>query len=194
VTFFAPEEHRAGDLLLRSFLPGDGAELNRAARESYEHLRPWWAGVRPDPPVEDSEAFARRSRARWLLGDGEWNVAVLRGDWLVAFAGFALQHGRPPEHGVAETGLWVRAAEAGRGLGTRVLQGMVDWADAGWPFEKLVWPCDSRNAASVRLAERCGFVLEARLRSDQPAWGAAGGRQDTLLYGLLRGDPRPWRS
>jgi len=194
VAFVAPDEHRAGELLLRCFRPGDGAELNRAARESYQHLRPWWAGVRPDPPVEDSEAFARRSRARWLLGDGEWSVAVLRGDRLVAFAGFALQRRHPLEHGVAETGLWVRADEAGRGLGTQVLAAMVDWADAAWPFQKLAWGCDRRNTASIRVAEKCGFMLEAELRAHQPAWGAIGGRQDTLLYGLLRGDPRPWRS
>jgi hypothetical protein len=39
VLFFAPEEHRQEDLLLRSWRPGDGEELNRATVSSFEHLR-----------------------------------------------------------------------------------------------------------------------------------------------------------
>jgi hypothetical protein len=39
VPFIAPEEWRDGELLLRSFRPGDGAELNRATQRP----RPWRA-------------------------------------------------------------------------------------------------------------------------------------------------------
>jgi ribosomal-protein-serine acetyltransferase len=135
VPFTAPEEWRDGELLLRSYQPGDGAELNRATQSSLEHLRPWMPWASPDTTVEDSEAFARRSRARWLLAE-EWGVSVWRGGRLVASSGFMLR-GRPLEDGTGEIGMWVRADEAGRGLGTRVLQAMVDRADAAWPFRKL---------------------------------------------------------
>jgi RimJ/RimL family protein N-acetyltransferase len=77
--------------------------------------------------------------------------------------------GRPLEHGTGEIGMWVRVDEAGRGLGTRLLRAMVDWADADWPFQKLTWLCDSRNLASARVAEKCGFQLEGRLREHGPA-------------------------
>ena len=188
--FFAPEEHRAGDLLLRSWRPGDGQELNRATVSSYEHLREFMEWARPDTSVEDSEGYARQSRARWLLGE-EWSLGVWRGDRLVAGSGFMLR-GQPLEHGTVEIGMWVRADEAGRGLGTRVLRAMVDWADADWPIHKLTWQCDSRNLASARVAEKCGFQLEGHLRAHVPSVTGSG-RRSTLLFGLVGSDPRPWR-
>jgi RimJ/RimL family protein N-acetyltransferase len=191
VPFFAPEEHREGDLLLRTWRPGDGGELNRATVSSYEHLQEFMEWARPDTSVEDSEGYVRHSRARWLLGE-EWNLGVWRGERLVAGSGFMLR-GQPLDHGTVEIGMWVRADEAGRGLGTRVLRAMVDWADADWPVHKLTWHCDSRNLASARVAEKCGFQLEGRLREHVPA-AAGGGRRSTLLFGLVRADPRPWRS
>jgi RimJ/RimL family protein N-acetyltransferase len=191
VAFVAPEEYRDGDLLLRAFRPGDGAELNRAVLASYEHLRRFMAWARPDTTVEESESYVRGSRARWLLGE-EWGVGVWRGERLVAGCGFMLR-GRALEQGTGEIGMWVRADEAGQGLGTRALQAMVDWADAAWPFHKLIWQCDSRNLASARVAGKCGFQLEGRLREDRPAVSGPD-RETTLLFGLLRSDPRPWHA
>jgi RimJ/RimL family protein N-acetyltransferase len=191
VPFTAPEAWRHGDLLLRSFRPGDGAELNRATQSSLEHLRPWMGWASPDTTAEDSEAFARQSFARWLLGE-DFGIGVWRGERLVAATGFHLR-GRPLEHGNGEVGMWVRADEAGKGLGTRVLQAVVDWADAAWPFRKLIWTCDSRNLASARVAEKCGFQLEGRLREHRPAAAEPSRRETTLVFGLLPGDPRPWR-
>ena len=191
MAFTAPQAWRDGELLLRSYQPGDGAELNRATQSSLEHLRPWMPWASPDTTVEDSEAFARRSRARWLLAE-EWGVSVWRGGRLVASSGFMLR-GRPLEDGTGEIGMWVRADEAGRGLGTRVLQAMVDWADAAWPFRKLTWLCERRNRASARVAEKCGFRLEGHLREHGPAVADPTRRETTLAYGLLPTDPRPWR-
>jgi ribosomal-protein-serine acetyltransferase len=190
LAFFPPEEHRDGELLLRAWRPGDGEELNRATVASYEHLRRFMPWASPDSTVADSEGYVRQSRARWLLGE-HWDVGVWRGGRLAGGSGFMLR-GRPLEHGVAEIGMWVRADEAGRGLGTRVLRAMVDWADADWPFHKLTWNCESDNLASARVAEKCGFQLEGRLRENGPA-ASGGGRQTTLAFGLLGSDPRPWR-
>jgi RimJ/RimL family protein N-acetyltransferase len=192
VPFIAPEEWRDGELVLRSWLPGDGAELNRATQSSQQHLRPWMPWASPDTTVEDSETWVRRARARWLLGE-EWGVSVWRGDRLVASSGFMLR-GRPLEDGTAEIGMWVRADEAGRGLGTRVLRAMVDWADAAWPFRKLTWLCEGRNRASARVAEKCGFRLEGRLREHGPSVADPAFRDTVLAYGLLPSDPRPWRA
>jgi ribosomal-protein-serine acetyltransferase len=191
VPFIAPEQHRDGDLLLRGLRPGDGADVNEATQSSLEHLRPYMAWATPDTTVEDSEGYVRQARAKWLLGE-EFGVGVWRGERFVAGTGFHLR-GRPLEHGTGEIGMWVRADEAGRGLGTRVLRAMVDWADAAWPFHKLTWLCDSRNLASARVAGNCGFQLEGRLREHGPA-ASGTDRETTLVFGLLTSDPRPWRT
>ena len=47
------------------------------------------------------------------------------------------------------------------------------------------------NAASRRIAEKCGFVLEGTARG---AFFNDGRNQDVVVYSLLRDDPRPWRS
>jgi [ribosomal protein S5]-alanine N-acetyltransferase len=45
------------------------------------------------------------------------------------------------------------------------------------------------NGASLRIAEKCGFVFEGTVRG---AFFNDGRNQDVLLYSLLRTDPRPW--
>ncbi|MGH2417684.1 MAG: GNAT family N-acetyltransferase, partial [Candidatus Limnocylindria bacterium] len=47
------------------------------------------------------------------------------------------------------------------------------------------------NAASRRIAEKCGFGLAGTVRG---AFFNDGRNQDVLLYSLLRDDPRPWRA
>jgi RimJ/RimL family protein N-acetyltransferase len=194
VPFFAPEEHRDGELLLRAWRPGDGEELNRATVASYELLRRFMTWPSPDTTVGESERYVRQSRAHWLLGE-EWGVAMWR---------CGEPSGWSPAPGSSSAaGRWSTASgrsacgcgstrQAG-GLGTRVLGAMVDWADADWPFHKLTWHCESGNLASARVAEKCGFRLEGRLRENGPAASGAG-HQTTLLFGLVRGDARPWRS
>ena len=83
MAFVAPEAWRDGELLLRGYRPGDGAELNRATQSSLEHLRPWMAWASPDTTPEDSEGFVRQSLARWLLAE-DFGVGVCRGEHLPA--------------------------------------------------------------------------------------------------------------
>ena len=138
--------------------------------------------------IEDSEGYVRQSRARWLLGE-QWEVGVWRGRRLVAGSGFMVR-GRPLEHGVGEIGMWVRADEAGRGLGTRVLRAMVDWADptgrstsspgtaraATWPR-----PGSRRSAGSSSRAASARTARPPRARpSDHPAVRPAPQRPPTL--------------
>lgn len=47
------------------------------------------------------------------------------------------------------------------------------------------------NAASRRIAEKCGYQLEGTARG---AFFNDGRNQDVVIYALLRDDPRPWRT
>ena len=58
----------------------------------------------------------------------------------------------------AEIGMVVRASEAGRGLGTRVLAAMLRGGFSEWPWLRLSWRCDDRNLASMRVAEKGGAL------------------------------------
>ena len=80
---------------------------------------------------------------------------------------------------------------AGRGWTTEAVQLMVDHLFATKKPERIQLVIVPENAASRRIAEKCGFQLEGAARG---AFFNDGRSQDVLLYSLLRGDPRPWRA
>ena len=51
-------------LLFRPPMPGDGPELNAAVAESFAELNQWMPWASMLPPVDDSEASARRAYAK----------------------------------------------------------------------------------------------------------------------------------
>ena len=66
----------------------------------------------------------------------------------------------------AEIGMWIRASEAGTGLGTAVLTELVRWGFTDWPWLRLSWKCNAENLASARVAQKCGFVYEGQIRGE----------------------------
>ena len=78
---------------------------------------------------------------------------------------------------------------AGQGYVTEAVQLLVDylfWAKKEHRIQLVIVP---ENAASRRIAEKCGFTLEGTVRG---AFFNQGRSQDVLLYSLLSTDPRPW--
>ena len=78
---------------------------------------------------------------------------------------------------------------AGRGYVTEAVQLTVDYLFATKKQHRLQLVIVPENAASRRIAEKCGFALEGTARG---AFFNDGRNQDVLLYSLLRTDPRPW--
>ncbi|MEW6223095.1 MAG: GNAT family protein [Chloroflexota bacterium] len=78
---------------------------------------------------------------------------------------------------------------AGRGYVTEAVQLTVDYLFATKKQHRLQLVIVPGNAASRRVAEKCGFVEEGTARG---AFFNDGRNQDVLLYSLLRTDPRPW--
>jgi [ribosomal protein S5]-alanine N-acetyltransferase len=78
---------------------------------------------------------------------------------------------------------------AGRGYTTEAVQLTVDYLFANKKHHRIHLVIVPENAASRRIAEKCGFVLEGTVRG---AFFNDGRNQDVLLYSLVRTDPRPW--
>lgn len=66
---------------------------------------------------------------------------------------------------------------------------MVDYLFAVKKQERIQLVIVPENAASRRIAEKCGFTLEGTARG---AFFNGGRNQDVLVYSLLRSDSRPW--
>jgi ribosomal-protein-alanine N-acetyltransferase len=78
---------------------------------------------------------------------------------------------------------------AGRGYVTEAVRLLSDYLLATKKVHRIQLVIVPENAASRRIAEKCGFTLEGTARG---AFFNDGRNQDVLLYSLLRTDPRPW--
>jgi ribosomal-protein-alanine N-acetyltransferase len=80
---------------------------------------------------------------------------------------------------------------AGKGYVTEAVQLLVDYLFGAKKEHRIHLVIVPENAASRRIAEKCGFILEGTARG---AFFNGGRNQDVLLYSLLRTDPRPWHA
>jgi RimJ/RimL family protein N-acetyltransferase len=80
---------------------------------------------------------------------------------------------------------------AGHGFVSEAVQLLVDYLFATKKQHRIHLVIVPENAASRRVAEKCGFVLEGTARG---AFFNDGRSQDVVLYSLLRTDPRPWHT
>ena len=78
---------------------------------------------------------------------------------------------------------------AGKGYTTEAVQLLVDYLFAAKKQHRIQLVIVPENAASRRIADKCGFELEGTARG---AFFNGGRNQDVLVYSLLRTDPRPW--
>ena len=185
--FVAPDRWETPDFTLRAYQPGDGPLLNEAVKSSYDHLKIFMEWPKPDEPVEESEKTCRRFSGEYLLSQN-FVIGVFNPDGKQQLGGtgyhFAHYH---MDSLTAEIGMWIRADQAGHGLGTAVLKEMVKWSFTGWPWLKVTWVCDTKNIASARTAQKAGLFQEGLLRGDTFAIGSQE-RRDTLMFGLTKPD------
>src|SRR5262245_25544361 len=94
--------------------------------------------------------------ARWLDDERHPLVVEEEEGCVVAWAGLSAYRPRACYAGVAELSVYVDRAARGRGLGRRVLEGLVDEARARgyWKLVSRVFPF---NQASLAMCRACGF-------------------------------------
>jgi len=176
-----PEQFETERLLIRAPLPGDGAEVNAAILESLDRLRPWMEWVDPVPSVDDTEANIRQARADFLTRtDLRLHLYEKTTGTFVGASGMHRIDWRVPK---AEIGYWVRTRYEGQGYVTEAVRGITRFAFETLGMRRIEIRCDANNVRSARVAERAGYRLEARLRSE--AVTPYGELRDTLIYALL---------
>ncbi|HEX2076144.1 MAG TPA: GNAT family N-acetyltransferase [Longimicrobium sp.] len=118
-------------------------------------------------PSTAEEAWARvlRYPGLWaLLGYGYWVVREKHSGRFVGEVGLAdfRREVTPALDGAPEAG-WVLAPWAhGRGYATEAVRAALSWADAHLALPRTVCLIAPENAASLRVAEKCGFRELAR--------------------------------
>lgn len=87
----------------------------------------------------------------------------------------------------AAVGYWLAPWARGRGVATRSLRLLAQWVFEQLEVQRLELTCAPDNLASMRVAERCGFVREGLLRSHLRFKDS---RRDTVMFSLLPGEVR----
>ncbi len=123
-------------------------------------------GGRASTPTETwSAAPPLRGPPQPLLGYGYWAAEDRETGRFVGDVGLADFHrDLTPPLAAPEAG-WVLAPWAhGRGLATEAVTAALAWADAALEAESTVCIIDVGHAASVRVAEKCGYVARGTRR------------------------------
>jgi RimJ/RimL family protein N-acetyltransferase len=96
-------------------------------------------------------------------------------------------HGRD----IWEAACMIVPAARGRHLAARALAEAIDTVFDTKGARRIFADCDPDNIASIRTFEKLGFRREGLLRG---TWETHLGVRDSVILGLLRDDPRPWRA
>ena len=181
----APDTYSTERFTLRSFMPDDGPRFMAARNASFEHCKQYRRWEEKERSAEYCEKYVRLARARYLLAE-DFAVGVFSpdGQTMLGETSFNVRNGHAIFVRSAQMGMWIAASQAGQGLGTAVLRGMIDWGFKKWPWDRLAWMCDHRNTASFRIAEKSGMQHEGVLRSF--LWYKDGPKQDLVCFGILR--------
>jgi RimJ/RimL family protein N-acetyltransferase len=170
-------------LLLRELHPGDFSRVHAYASdpEVVEYM-PWG----PNTDQDTRDFLERCAAAEGAEPRVSYELAVVRraDDLLLGTVGLGLDTGGHQ----AMLGYCYDRGAWGSGYATEAAAAMLDFA-----FDVLlvhrVWAgCDPENGASARVLEKLGMRLEGRLRENERIRGRF---RDTLVYGILEGEPRP---
>ena len=143
---------------LRQWLGSDAEALVPLANDPY--IARYLSPIFPQP-------YTRDDADRWIREQGTAETtgqfAIEVDDELAGGIGFILGTGE--RAGTASLGYWLGRRYWGRGVMTEAVQGATKWA-----FETLrvrrVWAnVMGANIGSIRVLEKAGFVLEARMRN-----------------------------
>lgn len=93
--------------------------------------------------------------------------------------------------GNCEAGCWLEPSAAGRGLVTRAVRVLIDWAVEQRGMHRVEWVAASANSASINVAKRLGMTREGVLRESYPYRGV---RHDMQVWSVLAPQWRELRS
>nr|WP_303801106.1 GNAT family N-acetyltransferase [Alicyclobacillus macrosporangiidus] len=144
---------------MRSPMPGDGQAVTEAITESFNTLNTWMNWADHIPSVEESEEWARTARVKFLTREDL--QFLIFGKYAGVFLGSIGLHRIDWKLRKFEIGYWIRDSASGKGYMTEAVQGLTQFATNFLCANRIEIRCDVRNTASRKVAERCGYHLEA---------------------------------
>lgn len=144
------------DIMLRRVRLESAARIFGAIDRNRGHLGPWLPFVDATARVSDTENFIRSV----IESNGpkkDLVYEILVGD---EFAGLVALKEIDLHNRKTELGYWITAAHAGRGIMTRSVRALLDYAFVELKMQRVQLKAGIGNTRSVMIAERLGFVFE----------------------------------
>ena len=169
---------------IRRYQPSDVSDVFDAVLESLKELQPWMPWSHPAYSIHETRswlqaqiaAFEQRTAFEFAMIDDD-------GRYLGACGLNQIDH----TNRRANLGYWVRSSATNRGVATRAVGVLRDWAFAYTELIRLEIVIAAGNIASCRVAEKAGAVREGTLRNRMILHGVA---HDAAVFSLTRPVPR----
>jgi len=171
----------AEGVVLRPFRRDDRLALSDASRDP---LIQQYTFLQPVPTESDMQAWVDNKLAPWREDTAMFAIADSESNHLLG--GITLHVERDAR---ADAGFWVVPSERRRGVASRALGTVADWAFDHQGIDRLALLTNVDNEAAQAVATRCGFMREGVLRAYQQIRDE---RPDLVSWSLLPDDPRPW--
>ncbi|MGW8883588.1 GNAT family N-acetyltransferase [Streptomyces sp. NPDC055749] len=176
-------------------LGDDGAELRPLetwqAQEFLSHMDrarglvdPWIPFAAAATDLDSARALLQRYADSQAADTGR-----LYGIWLDGtLVGGVLFRIFDARTGNCEVGCWLEPAGEGRGLVTRAMRKLIDWAVDVRGMHRVEWVASSANTRSVAVAKRLGMTLDGVMREGYLYQGT---RHDSEIWAVLAPE---WRA
>ena len=151
-------------LTVRGPLPGDGARVCTAVRESQNELKPWMPWAVDILSEESYEVRVREGQLNYMGRKDFWLLLFLKNsDTLIGSSGLHNANWDVPSF---EIGYWLHTRHTGKGYITEAVNGICRFAFDNLDAQRLFIRCDSENQRSAAVARRCGFGFEGTHKND----------------------------
>ncbi|WP_133127406.1 GNAT family N-acetyltransferase [Legionella nagasakiensis] len=151
-------------LLLRPPQPEDAIPLNQAIHRSLSELQRWMPWSK-DPSLAITQDFIQKAMAQWDTAqqtDFPLIIVYKPKNIIVGSSGYN-EHSNP-QVPFFEIGYWLDTRYTGLGLAVESTIALTKHAFEILQAKRVQICIQAENKRSIRVAEKCGFELEARLR------------------------------
>lgn len=182
-----PVEINAGEFYLRAFRKDDRVNDIPAIVEAYEDEETRRYLERMDiDGAPAAEMFVLFLTNGWNY-NYRWSWAVCDATTAELLAGIVIRD-IDIKLGLAEVTCWTQPKHRGKGVLPTALNSVLGWVYGAKEMHRVIYRHAVSNKASQRVAEKCGFTQEGRLREETIVDGQ---REDMLLWSRLATDPYP---
>ena len=176
-----PARIETARLVLRRLVETDAVALLEAVDASRSELERWMRWPTRIRSIDEAREVAADASSE----STSWERGIFRRDDGLLIGGVDARVLNTDVPALA-LGYWLRTSVTGRGYMREAVRALTGVLFDRLGARRIVIACDPDNRRSVRVAEACGFVFEARLRNEVVS--PAGEVRDTLVYAMIDTD------